>query len=154
MKWGEVNIPVQAPSERSSASRCATVEPLPLVPATVMTGNANSTTPKARATVPMRASPMSMLFGCTDSCSVSHSASVRIGNAARGASGGGGKLQQHAQQRCDAVANVATIDDHVDRPVIEQKLAALEPLRKRLAHGLLDDTRPGKPDQPPPLRRV
>src|SRR2546430_9441140 len=82
MKWGEVNMPVEAPRAASSAARCATVEPLPLVPPTVTTANAGSAIPRARATAATRVSSMSMLFGCTDSCSVSHSASVRIGLAA------------------------------------------------------------------------
>ena len=38
-------------------------EPLPLVPATVITLNGSSVRPMRRATVPTRSSPMSMLAG-------------------------------------------------------------------------------------------
>ena len=72
-------MPVAAPSAPKSASRCATTEPLPLVPATVITGNSGASIPSARATAATRVSSRSMLFGCTASCSVSHSASVRMG---------------------------------------------------------------------------
>ena len=49
--------------------------------------------------------------------------------------------------RADAVAHVAPVDDHVERAVLEQELAALEAFRQGLAHGLLDDARPGEADQ-------
>src|ERR1700720_206198 len=151
MKCGEVNMPVEAPSALSSAVRCATVEPLPLVPPTVMTGNAGSATPRARATAATRVSSMSMLLGCTDSCSVSHSASVRIGpkglGAARASGSGGRQLQQQPQQRRDPVAHLAAVDNHVDGSVVEQEFAALEALRQGFAHGLLDDAGPGEADQ-------
>src|SRR6267378_4429437 len=128
-------MPVEAPSALSSAVRCATVEPLPLVPPTVMTGNAGSAIPRVRATAATRLSSMSMLLGCTDSCSVSHSASVRIGyglGAARASGSGGRQLQQQPQQRRDPVAHLAAVDDHVDGAVLEQEFAALEALRQRL----------------------
>src|SRR5215469_3395948 len=129
MKCGEVNSPVAAPSAPNSASRCATTEPLPLVPATVITGKAGAATPSASATALTRSSPISMLFGCTDSCSVSHSASVRIGEGrCVSASGGRRQLQQQPQERGDLVAHLTAVDDHVDRTVIEQELAALEAL--------------------------
>ena len=51
------------------------------------------------------------------------------------------------EDRGDAVAQVATVEDHVDRAVLEQELAALESLGQRLTHGLLDDAGPGEPDQ-------
>src|ERR1700716_3963877 len=150
MKCGEVNMPVDAPRAPSSAARCDTVEPLPLVPPTVMTGNAGSATPRACATAATRVSSMSMLLGCTDSCSVSHSASVRIGRgfgAGRASGGGGRQLQQQPQQRRDPVAHLAAVDNHVDGSVLEQEFAALEALRQRLAHGLLDDPGACEADQ-------
>src|SRR5437899_9501019 len=132
MKCGEVNMPVEAPAARTSASRCATVEPLPLVPPTVMTGHAGRSNPSTRATAATRARPMSMVFGCTDSCRASHSASVRTRSVclsrrclpAGGASGGGGAcglLQQQAQHRHNAIAHVAPVDDHVERAVLEEE---------------------------------
>src|SRR5262249_39930987 len=142
-----MNRPVAAPSAPNNASRCATTEPLPLVPATVITGKVGAATPRARATALTRSSPISMLLGCTDSCSVSHSASVRICEGRRvSASGGLGQLQQQSQERGDLVAHLAAIDDHVDRTVIEQELTALEALGQRLAHRLLDHARTGKAD--------
>src|ERR1700716_3770537 len=125
MKCGEVNMPVDAPRAPSSASRCATVEPLPLVPPTVMTGNAGSATPRARATA---AAP----------------ASVGIGGgwgAARASGSRGRQLEQQPQQRRDPVTHLAAVDNHVDGSVLEQEFAALKALRQRLAHGLLDDPR-------------
>ena len=56
-------------------------------------------------------------------------------------------FQQHAQQRCDPLAHVAPVDDHVERAVIEQELAALEALGQRLAHRLLDHARAGEADE-------
>jgi len=118
--------------------------------ATVMTGNAGSTTPRARATAATRVSSMSMLLGCTDSCSVSHSASVRIGPEARKRRARQARrrqLQQQPQQRRDPVAHLAAVDNHVDGSVLEQEFAALEALRQRFAHGLLDDPGTGEADQ-------
>ncbi len=43
--------------------------------------------------------------------------------------------------------NVATIDEHVHRPVLQLELAALKSFGQRLAHGLLDDARPGEADE-------
>ena len=44
-------------------------------------------------------------------------------------------------------AHFAAIDNHIDRAMIEKKLAALEPFRQLLAHGLFDHSRTGKTDQ-------
>ena len=62
----------------------------------------------------------------------------------RRASGNGRRrrhLQQHAQQRRDALAHVAPIHDHVENAVLEEKFASLEAFGQRLAHRLLDDSR-------------
>ena len=56
-------------------------------------------------------------------------------------------LLQQSQQLRDALAHVAAVDDHVQPAVLEQKLAALEALGQRLAHGLLNHARTGKADQ-------
>ena len=66
----------------------------------------------------------------------------------------GGLTHQQAQQRAEFLAHVAPIDDHVERAVIEQELAALETFGQRLAHRLLDDARPGETDQRARLRDV
>ena len=57
-----------------------------------------------------------------------------------------GSLQQRDDAR-ELVAHLAAVDDHVDRAVLEQELGALEALRQRLAHGLLDHARAGEADQ-------
>ena len=49
--------------------------------------------------------------------------------------------------RVDHVLQLAAIDDDVEHAVLEQELAALEPLGQRLADGLLDDARAGEADQ-------
>src|SRR5688572_3126822 len=50
----------------------AQVEPLPLVPATVITGHSKRR-PRRRATARTRSSPMSIVFGCSRSQCASHS---------------------------------------------------------------------------------
>ena len=102
-----------------------------------------------------------MDFGCAASCSASHSASDRAtGRAARDSQAACRRpsaarlLHQQSQQRCDALAHVAPIDDHVQRAVLEQELAALEALGQRLAHGLLDDARTGEADERARLGQV
>ena len=59
----------------------------------------------------------------------------------------GGRPSISASSGGDAVAQVAAVDDQVDRAVLEQELAALEAFGQRLAHGLLDDARAGEADQ-------
>src|SRR5690625_637493 len=42
------------------------------------------------------------------------------------------------------IAHVRTVNDHVNGPVLKQKLTALEAFGQFLANGLLDDVRSGK----------
>jgi len=42
---------------------------------------------------------------------------------------------------------LAPVDDDVDHAVREEELAALEPVGQLLADRLLDDARPGEPDE-------
>src|SRR3546814_2811505 len=56
-------------------------------------------------------------------------------------------LHQDAEQVGQLVAHLATVDDQVDRAVVDQELRTLESFRQRLAHGLLDHTRAGEADQ-------
>ena len=51
------------------------------------------------------------------------------------------------QDIAQTLTQLATGDDHVDRAVIQQELAALEAFRQLLTHGLLDHPRAGKTDQ-------
>ena len=147
-----MNSPVCAPRARSRASRWAAIEPLPLVPATVMTANVRGGEPE-RARHARHA-----LESHVDALRV-HRLLQRepLGERAhRGLRGAGGARPQAAaagsfssrrSSARDAVAHVAAVDDHVDRAVLEQELAALEALRQRLAHGLLDHARAGEADQ-------
>src|SRR5687768_2149313 len=48
------------------------------------------------------------------------------------------------EQRGEAAAHLAPVDDQVDCAVLEQELAALETLRQRLAHRLLDHAGAGE----------
>src|SRR6267378_2597783 len=51
-----------------------------------------------------------------------------------------GRHPQHeGQQEMQLVAQLAPVDDHVDRAFLEQELGALETLGELLAHRLLDD---------------
>src|SRR5437764_574520 len=134
MKCGEVNMPVEAPAARASASRCATVEPLPLVPPTVMTRHAGWSNPNTRATAATRARPMSMVFGCTDSCRASHSASVRTREARQGR-GGLGHLQQRVERLLHARAT-ACAEAHERRVMLDAVIhSPLEALADDRAHG-------------------
>ena len=51
---------------------------------------------------------------------------------------------QQGQQVGNAVAHLATIDDHVDGALLEQEFSTLEPLGQRLANGLFDHARTGE----------
>src|SRR5262249_17137306 len=53
---------------------------------------------------------------------------------------------QERQHGAELVAHFPTVDDDVDRAVVDEELGALEAIRQRLAHGLLDDARAGKAD--------
>ena len=52
-----------------------------------------------------------------------------------------------AQDARDHVLHLAAIDDGVEHAVLEQELAALEPLGQRLPNRLLDDARAGEADE-------
>src|SRR5207244_993658 len=62
------------PACSAIASSIAQVEPLPLVPATVITGQANRS-PMRSATARTRSRPSSIVFGCSRSQYASHSSS-------------------------------------------------------------------------------
>src|SRR5688572_28752346 len=125
-------------------SSIATHEPLPFVPATVTTLYAGVRSSSCSRMATKRSSRRSMRFGWT----VSNQASQRSSVAPRGKavtrkrpSGGGqdGPRAELREQRSDLIARVATIEDHVDRALLELELGALEPLGQYLAGRLLDD---------------
>src|SRR6185437_11243326 len=129
---------------------CVTVEPLPFVPPTVITGQEGLSMRRARATAETRANPRSIVLGWTDSCRASHSSKVRtreVGRSGRLSGRHLRQLQQYPQDTGDPVTHVTAIDDHVQRTVLQQELASLEAFRKGLAHGLLNDAWSGETDQ-------
>jgi len=91
---------------------------------------------------------MSISFGCSRSQRASQSARV-LGSGSVAAAGNGiGALPlQHRDRPRDAPAQLAPVDDRVDRAGLQQELGALEALGQLLAHGVLDHPRPGKADQ-------
>src|SRR5688572_3447816 len=137
----------------------AQVEPLPLVPATMNTTGPAAGRPSRPATVATRSSPSTMDCGCRASCQRSQSSS---GAAAAGARGrpsagrstlfgnavrsGGREMRQQGQDRVDALAHLAAVDDEVDGAVLEQEFAGLEAFRQLLAHGRLDHVRTREAD--------
>src|SRR6185437_12326761 len=56
-------------------------------------------------------------------------------------------VRQDRQQIGDAIAQFATVADHVDRAMFQQELRTLEAFRQRLAHRLLDHARACETDQ-------
>src|SRR5690606_23378691 len=79
---GEVYAPTFQPAARPMASMKATVEPLPLVPATVTTWVAGRDRPRRPATSRTRSRPISMAVGCWRSMCASHCCRV-IGAGSR-----------------------------------------------------------------------
>src|ERR1700681_344160 len=135
----------------------AQVEPLPLVPPTVITGHV-SATPRRAKTALTRSSPIAIALGCSVSRYASHSLSVeacltdgatkRRAAGARSASARGKRLAlQQGQQLGQIVLELTAIDDHVDGAFFEQKFGALKTLGKLFAHSLLDHSRAREPNQ-------
>ena len=136
------------PGGGSIAAQYAATEPLPLVPATVMTGTGGlRASPSRSSTARSRSSPRSIALRMHLRL-VGQPLVESRGRGVTQASGRGGLFAgQQAQHGADAVAHLAPVDDHVERAVLEQELAALEALRQGLAHRLLDDARTGEADQ-------
>src|SRR6478752_7712562 len=133
-------------------------EPLPLVPATWMTGGRRrSGWPRRSSSRQVRSRDRSMILGCslvsrsrTRSLSWAVLVDARLGMTV--AAGGNGKAdhlggrRRVAEKIDDAdhgVAQLAARHDHVDHPMIAQIFGALESLRQLLADRLLDHPRPG-----------
>src|SRR5688572_18791206 len=133
-------------------SSIATQEPLPFVPATVMTLYDGLRRPSVSSTATNRSSRRSMRFGWTLSNQASQRSSVnpRRGVVTRNESRGSGQRgprRKLGEQRRDLVARMPAIEDHVDGALLEQELRALEALGQRLARRLLDDARARETDQ-------
>src|ERR1051325_950196 len=69
----------------------------------------------------------------------------RVGAA--GAGGGFGLAREHFEQRADAIAQIAALDDHVDGAVREKKFGTLKTFRQLFAHRLRDHARAGETDE-------
>src|SRR6266571_1580223 len=59
----------------------------------------------------------------------------------------GGLPLQNGKKIRELVAHLAPVDDHIDCALLEQELRTLKALGELLAHGLLDDARPGETDE-------
>src|SRR5574343_680743 len=147
-------------------SSMAQVEPLPLVPATLITGQSKRR-PRRSLTARTRSRVISISVGCRRSqwasqpSSVVGSGAVLMNDSAPGAmdapgrwtrgwesgDGVGALTLQHGQLLGDGLAQLAAVQDHVDRALFKQELGTLEAFGKLLAHGVLDHARAGKADQ-------
>src|SRR5690606_16075755 len=115
-------------------SSIATHEPLPLVPAIVITRNGGGLSPNRSSTAVTRSRVMSIFFGCSVSSQASHSSSDRPRRTgvtidcflARFRA-----VEELREQRGGLVARVTTVDDGVDRALLEQELRALETFGQR-----------------------
>src|SRR5690348_3001752 len=112
-------------------SSSATHEPLPFVPATVMTLYGGLRRPSESSTATNRSSRRSIRFGWTVSNQASQRSSVRprCGVVTRNeppGSGQRGPRGQLREQRRNLIARVPAIENHVDGAFLEQKLGALE----------------------------
>ena len=144
----------------------AMVEPLPLVPATWITGGSlRSGWPSAAEQPPIRSSDRSIRFGCSVSsratmASIAHALRSAIGAGAQrcrcGSRGSGRfdrrrrcrrRLGQEPAQPREVGAQLVAVDHHVDHAVVPEIFGALKAFRQLLADGLLDDARPGEADQ-------
>src|SRR5688572_30141356 len=115
-------------------SSIATHEPLPFVPATVMTLYGGARRPSVSSTATNRSSRRSMRFGWMVSNHASQRSSVspRGGVVTRNVAPGSGQRRPRGQlreQRRDLIARVPAIEDHVDGPFLEQELGALKAFR-------------------------
>src|SRR5204863_9357231 len=133
-------------------SSIATHDPLPLVPATVMTLYGGGLSFSRSSKVTTRSSVRSIFFGCSVSNHESQRSSVksrRDDEATPLAPGSGqsGFCQQLGKQCRNLIARLTAVKDHVDRAFLEQELGALEALGQRLARGLLDHARTRETDQ-------
>src|SRR4051794_11896646 len=114
----------------------ATVDPLPLVPATVMTGQGGRCHFNLCSVRCRRSSPRSMAFECSVSCQASQSASVacfierQAVTLSKGSDLRSGLLQEHCKQAGDPIAQIATIHDHVQSAMLEQEFATLKSFRE------------------------
>src|SRR3569623_1373214 len=157
------------------AARYALVEPLPLVPPTMMSGKSGAR-PSASLTRRTRSRPRSIVLGCSRSSRASQASrevsrcTIRLrrdgmpdrnqtnrrdagmspptlGGQSAWDSGCQRRPAHHHRQRGRELAtHLAAIDDTVDGTLLLQEFGALEAFRQGFAHGLLDYARPGKAD--------
>src|SRR5438105_715908 len=132
-------------------SRIAQVEPLPLVPPTVIATGRPS--PKREgdmraATSRTRSSPSAIVAGCcAEMCASQSSSEVLLKRGFAASSFGDGLALEQRDEARDLVAQAAPVDDHVHGALLEEEFRALEAFGQRLTHRLLDDARPGEADE-------
>ena len=134
------------------------VDPLPLVPATWITGGRRrSGWPSRSSSRHMRSSDRSMRLGCS-AVSRATMASMGVMESGRPLTRGAGigkararlrglRLGQEPAQLGERRAQLVAVDDHVDHAMVAQILGPLEAFRQLLADGLLDHPRAGEADE-------
>src|SRR2546426_2285001 len=127
------------------AASIAATEPLPFVPPTWTSRYRCSGWPSASSSVSIRSSP-----GRMPACSPPRRARSRA-TASAYVTGGlarpGRLVDEEGEDAPDGLLELAPLDDHVELPVREQKLGALESLGQRLPDRLGDDPRAREADQ-------
>src|SRR5258708_36915733 len=107
-------------------SRYAQVDPLPLVPPTVIASGGGASRMRP-ATSRTRSSPSAIVAGCCAEMYSSQSSSESFFNLCFAASSFGHWLAlEEGDQASDLVAQLAAIDEHVDRALLQEESAALE----------------------------
>src|SRR5947208_2457364 len=139
-------------------SSIAQVEPLPLVPPTVIATGGGGSAMRA-ATSRTRSSPSAIVAGWREEMWASHAPRVLVTwipdhcplsraprMTCKSRLGHRLALEQGDEAR-GAVPQLAPVDDHVDRAFFEEELRALESLGQRFAHRRLDDARARESDE-------
>src|SRR5258706_13810336 len=125
-------------------SRWAKVDPLPLVPPTVIASGGGASRMRA-APSRTRSSPSAIVAGCCAEMYSSHSSSESFFNLCFAGSSLGRRLAlEQREQARDLVAQLPAVDDHVDRAFLEEELRPLDSLGPSRGSRLLDDPRPGE----------
>src|SRR3569832_1103457 len=142
-------------------SSIATLEPLPLVPPTVITTKGGASACRHRHTARTRSRPRSILLGCRPSCQCSQASSV-VWRAAADRSSvmscspavAQRRLPHHGAGWWVNIARMLAIRSRMSRrttiksrALLLQKLAALKALGQGLALGLLDHARARETDE-------
>ena len=149
-RCGLVKAWTVSPAASIAARSKATVEPLPLVPATWKIGGSWSCgRPSRSSSAAIRSSPSRSPAGEV----MRKPVELRLDAGMRRAREVGHQAaalllrREIGDEQRQPVAQLAARDDHVDHPVLEQIFGALEAFGQFLADGLLDHPLAGKADQ-------